>query len=68
MATAIADATAIPAAISRARRIPAAAADTAWVIASPDTDDQLVRHGGYGYDQLESWVRETLTSALLPDR
>ena len=43
-----------------------AAADTAWVIASPDTYDQLVRHAGYGYDQLEDWVRETLTAVLLP--
>ena len=32
-----------------------AAADTAWVIASPDT-----------YDQLEVWVRVTLTAVLLP--
>ena len=43
----------------------AAAADTAWVIASPDTYDQLVRHAGYSYDQLEDWVRTTLTAAIL---
>ena len=43
----------------------ATAADTAWVIASPDTHDQLVRHAGYDYDQLESWVRDTLIAALL---
>jgi AcrR family transcriptional regulator len=43
-----------------------AAADTAWVIASPDTHDQLVRHAGYDYDQLEDWVRVTLSAALLP--
>ena len=44
---------------------PAAAADTAWVIASPDTHDQLVRHAGYSYDQLEEWVRTTVCAALL---
>ena len=43
----------------------AAAADTAWVIASPDTHDLLVRHAGYSYDQLETWVRNTLSAALL---
>lgn len=43
----------------------AAAADTAWVIASPDTHDLLVRRAGYSYDQLEDWVRTTLTAALL---
>ena len=42
-----------------------AAADTAWVIASPDTHDQLVRHAGYSYDQLEEWVRTTVCAALL---
>jgi AcrR family transcriptional regulator len=45
----------------------AAAADTAWVIASPDTHDQLVRQAGYSYDELEDWVRVTLSAALLPD-
>ena len=30
-----------------------AAADTAWVIASPDTHDQLIRRAGYSYDQLQ---------------
>ena len=44
---------------------PAAAGDTAWVIASPDTRDQLVRRAGYTYDELEAWVRTTLTAALL---
>jgi len=46
----------------------AAAADTAWVIASPDTHDLLVRHAGYNYDQLEDWIRTTLTAALLTGR
>jgi AcrR family transcriptional regulator len=43
------------------------AADTAWVIASPDTHDQLVRQAGYSYDELEDWVRTTLSAALFPD-
>ena len=41
------------------------AADTAWVIASPDTHDLLVRQAGYSYDELEEWVRDTLGAALL---
>jgi AcrR family transcriptional regulator len=49
----------------RARLTPAAAADTAWVIASPDTYDQLVRRCGYTLDQFEEWVRTTLIAALL---
>ncbi len=44
---------------------PDLAADTAWVIASPDTRDQLIRRAGYTYDQMEDWVRVTLTAALL---
>jgi AcrR family transcriptional regulator len=43
----------------------AVAADTAWVIASPDTHDLLVCQAGYSYDELEQWVRETLGAALL---
>ena len=43
----------------------AAAADTAWVIASPETHDLLVRQAGYSYDQLEDWVRGTVSAALL---
>jgi AcrR family transcriptional regulator len=43
----------------------AAAADTAWVIASPDAHDLLVRRAGYSYDELEQWVATTLTAALL---
>lgn len=43
----------------------AAAADTAWAIASPDMHDLLVRRAGYSYDQLEAWVRTTLSAALL---
>lgn len=58
--------TAMPANALRQGLSLATAADTAWVIASPDTHDQLVRHAGYDYDQLESWVRDTLVAALLP--
>jgi AcrR family transcriptional regulator len=48
----------------------AAAADTAWAIASPDMHDLLVRQGGYDYGRLEEWVRTTLIAALLasPER
>lgn len=49
----------------RAGLTPRTAADTAWVIASPDTRDQLIRRAGYTYDELEDWVRVTLTAALL---
>ena len=56
----------IPPAALRPGLTSAAAADTAWVIASPDTYDQLVRHAGYSFDQLEDWVRVTLTAVLLP--
>lgn len=57
----------LPAAALRPGLSHAAAADTAWVIASPDTHDLLVRRAGYSYDQLEDWVRTTLTAALLVD-
>jgi AcrR family transcriptional regulator len=57
----------LPAAALRPGLSHAAAADTAWVIASPDTHDLLVRRAGYSYDQLEDWVRTTLTAALLAD-
>ena len=46
----------------------AAAADTAWAIASPDTHHQLVLQAGYSYNQLEDWVRITLSAALFPDK
>ena len=47
---------------------PAIAADTAWAIASPETHHQLVRQAGYSYDELEEWVRTTLSAALFPDQ
>jgi AcrR family transcriptional regulator len=55
----------LPAAALRPGLTPAAVGDTAWVIASPDTHDQLVRQAGYSYDQLEDWVHGTLSAALL---
>jgi AcrR family transcriptional regulator len=55
----------VPGAALRPGLTNATAGDTAWVIASPDTHDQLVRHAGYSYDQLEEWVRTTVCAALL---
>ena len=55
----------LPAAALRPGLTSAVAGDTAWVIASPDTHDQLVRQAGYSYDQLEDWVRDTISAALL---
>jgi AcrR family transcriptional regulator len=43
----------------------AAAADTAWAIASPDTYDLLVRNRGYTLDQYQKWVTASLTTLLL---
>jgi AcrR family transcriptional regulator len=57
----------LPASALRPELSNAAAADTAWVIASPDSHDLLIRQAGYSYDQLEEWVRTTLSAALLPD-
>jgi hypothetical protein len=55
----------VPAEALRRGLTNAVAADTAWVIASPDTHDLLVRQAGYSYDQLEAWVRDTLGAAVL---
>ena len=55
----------LPAAALRPGVTAAVAGDTAWVIASPDTHDLLVRQAGYSYDELEEWVRDTLAAALL---
>ena len=60
--------TRIPDAALRPGLSPARAADTAWAIASPETHHQLVRQAGYAYDDLESWVRSTLSAALFPDQ
>jgi AcrR family transcriptional regulator len=58
----------IPAAALRPGLSPALAADTAWALASPESHHQLVRQAGYGYDELEDWVRSTVSAALLPDQ
>jgi len=57
----------LPASAFRPGLTHAAAADTAWAIASPDTHHQLVLQAGYSYNQLEDWVRTTLSAALFPD-
>ena len=43
----------------------AAAVDTAWALASPDTYDMLVRTRGYTLDEYEAWVTANLTASLL---
>lgn len=55
----------IPARSLRRGLTRAAAADTAWAIASPDTYDLLVGVRGYTLDQYEAWVTSTLTTSLL---
>lgn len=55
----------LPASALREGLTPAAAVDTAWVIASPDSHEMLVRRSGYTYDAYEAWVRATLGAALL---
>lgn len=42
-----------------------AARDTAWVIASPESYELLVRRGGYSSEEFVRWMDETLTAALL---
>jgi AcrR family transcriptional regulator len=42
------------------------AADTAWVIASPESYELLVRRLGMSNRDLERWVSSTLVAALLP--
>lgn len=59
--------TRIPAAALRPGLTREAAADTAWVITSPETHYQLVRQASYSYQQLEDWVRSTVSAALLAD-
>ncbi len=55
----------IPAELLRDGLTPTTAGDTAWVIASPDSHDMLVRQAGYSHDAYEEWVRRTLRAALL---
>jgi AcrR family transcriptional regulator len=56
----------IPARSLRPGLTRAAATDTAWVVASPDTYDLLVRIQGYTLDQYQRWVTASLTTLLLP--
>jgi AcrR family transcriptional regulator len=55
----------LPARSLRAGLTRAAATDTAWAIASPDTYDLLVRIRGYTLDQYQKWVTTSLTTLLL---
>lgn len=55
----------IPAPALRRGLTRAAAADTAWTLASPDTYDMLVRTRGYTLDQYQQWVTSSMTAALL---
>ncbi|MFC9979041.1 TetR/AcrR family transcriptional regulator [Gordonia sp. NPDC127522] len=55
----------IPAEDLRPGLTPDTAGDTAWVIASPHTHEQLVVTAGFTYDEFEEWVRTTLIAALL---
>jgi AcrR family transcriptional regulator len=57
----------IPADRLRDGLTPDSAADTAWVIASPQSHELMVRIAGMTYDEFEEWVRITVTAALLPD-
>ena len=41
------------------------AVDTAWVIASPETYDLLVRRRGYALGEFREWLARTLRAALL---
>jgi AcrR family transcriptional regulator len=58
---------ALPPASFRPGLAPAAAADTAWVIASPESFELLVRRAGYTVDEFERWVARTLIGSLLPE-
>jgi AcrR family transcriptional regulator len=44
---------------------PAAATDTAWAIASPESYDLLVTRLGYGLTDFREWMEHTLIGALL---
>lgn len=47
---------------------PQNAADTAWVIASPESYDLLVRRLGYTPNQFRNWMQQTLNAAILSGR
>lgn len=44
---------------------PQKAIDTAWVIASPESYDLLVRRLGYTLDEFRTWMRHALRAAIL---
>lgn len=44
------------------------AIDSAWVIASPESYDLLVRRQGYSLDRFRQWMQNTLTASLLRSR
>ncbi len=44
---------------------PADAIDSAWVIASPESYDLLVRRRGYSLDHFRGWMGSTLSASLL---
>jgi AcrR family transcriptional regulator len=46
---------------------PKSAADTAWVIASPESYDLLVHRLGYQLSEFQEWVERTLITAILAD-
>ena len=41
------------------------AVDTAWVIASPESYDLLVRRLGYQLEEFDAWMRQSLLTAIL---
>ncbi|MCC6270851.1 MAG: TetR/AcrR family transcriptional regulator [Microbacteriaceae bacterium] len=55
----------IPAEELREGLTPASAANTAWVVASPESYDLLVRTAGQSIDQYVEWMAATLRAALL---
>ena len=56
---------ALPKSVLRKGLTPDAAADTAWALASPQIHESLVDTAGYTYDELETWLHDTLVAALL---
>ncbi len=55
----------IPAAKLKQGLTRASAADTAWVIASPESYDLLVRTAGYSMEEYVAWMTSALRAALL---
>lgn len=55
----------IPSEALRAGLTAESAADTAWVIASPESYDLLVRTAGHSIDEYTRWMASTLCAAIL---